>query len=203
LRYDFVRTWLTRVDEAPFERIETLYNEMEEQGRRAIANASVRPQKVTIKRAADMRYIGQEHAVTVPLPASVFACGDRHAIKRLFDATHLARYGTSAPEEGAEIVSLRATVIGALRKPRQGRINPGRAVPPVAASTGTRPVFFSEIGFQNAKTWDRSALLAGNRIRGPALIEEHASTTVLMPGDSCEVDPYSNLTITVGLGKLP
>ncbi|HEY7301373.1 MAG TPA: hydantoinase/oxoprolinase family protein [Xanthobacteraceae bacterium] len=198
LRYDFVRTWLTRVDEAPFGRIETLYGEMEDQGRQAIANASVRPQKVTIKRAADMRYIGQEHAVTVPLPASVFGRRDRRAIKRLFDATHLARYGTSAPEEGAEIVSLRATGIGVLRKPRQGKIQPGRTAPPATALTGTRPVFFSEIGFRDAKTWDRSALLAGNRIRGPALIEEHASTTVLMPGDSCEVDPYGNLIITVG-----
>jgi N-methylhydantoinase A len=40
--------------------------------------------------------------------------------------------------------------------------------------------------------------LAGNRINGPALIEEHASTTVLMPGDACEVDAYGNLAIAVG-----
>jgi N-methylhydantoinase A len=198
LRYDFVRTSVTRLDEVRFDQIETVYRQLEEQGLRAIASASVSPQKVTLKRAADMRYVGQEHAVTVPLPISVFARGDRRAIKRLFDATHLTRYGTSAPEEGAEIVTLRATAIGTLRKPRQGRIKAGHAAAVVAAFTGTRPVFFGNGGFRDARTWDRTALLAGNRIRGPALIEEHASTTVLMPGDSCEVDAYGNLVIAVG-----
>ena len=43
--------------------------------------------------------------------------------------------------------------------------------------------------------------LAGNRITGPALIEEHASTTVLMPGDACEVDAYGNLVIAVGKAR--
>jgi N-methylhydantoinase A len=198
LRYDFVRTRVTRLDEAPFDTLETLYREMEDQGRQAIAGASVTPGKVTVKRAADMRYVGQEHAVTVPVPIGVFARADRRAIKRLFDATHLARYGMSAPDEDAEIVSLRATVTGALLKPRQGRIKDGRAAPVAAAFTGTRPVFFGNGGFRDVRTWDRAALLAGNRIRGPALIEEHASTTVLMPGDSCEVDAYGNLVIAIG-----
>jgi N-methylhydantoinase A len=40
-------------------------------------------------------------------------------------------------------------------------------------------------------------LLAGNRIKGPALIEEHASTTLLMPGDALDVDLYGNLVIAV------
>ena len=39
--------------------------------------------------------------------------------------------------------------------------------------------------------------LAGNRIAGPALIEEHASTTVLLPGDTLEVDAYGHLVIKV------
>ena len=83
LRYDFVRTALMRLDEAPFDRIEKIYRELEAQGREAIANTSVKPQKVVVKRAADMRYQGQEHAVTVDLPDSVFKRRDRKAIKRV------------------------------------------------------------------------------------------------------------------------
>ncbi len=198
LRYDFVRTWLTRLDdETPFDKIEVLYRALEDEGRAAIANASVKPQKVTIKRAADMRYVGQEHAVTVDLPVNVFAKRDRATIKRLFDAMHALRYGTSAPEERAEIVSLRTTVTGIMRKPPQARIKRGQAAPPAAASTGKRKVYFSGSGFRQAPTYRRAALVAGNRIKGPALIEEHASTTVLMPGDACEVDVYGNLVIAV------
>jgi N-methylhydantoinase A len=197
LRYDYVRTFLTRLEEAPFEKIEALYTVLEDEGRAAIANASVKPQKVTIRRAADMRYVGQEHAVTVEVPLAVFKKRDRDEIKRLFDAMHELRYGTSAPQERAEIVSLRSTVTGVMRKPPQATIREGQRKPPAAAFTGKRPVFFGT-GFEPTPTYRRAELLAGNRINGPALIEEHASTTVLMPGDACEVDAYGNLVIAVG-----
>ncbi len=198
LRYDFVRTWLTSLDEAPFETIETIYRELEAQGRDAIAKTSVTPQKVVLKRAADMRYVGQEHAVTVDLPLNVFAKRNRRAIKRAFDEMHELRYGTSAPQERAEIVSLRSTVAGVMRKPPLATIARGRKAPPPGARTGRRAVFFNGLGrFREAPTYARAALLAGNRITGPALIEEHASTTVLMPGDACEIDAYGNLLIAI------
>jgi len=144
-----------------------------------------------------MRYAGQEHPVTVDLPVSVFTKQDRSAIKRHFDELHLARYGTSAPQEPAEIVSLRTTVTGVMRKPPQDKIKRGSASPPRAAATGKRKAFFGK-GFVATPTFARAALLAGNRIKGPALIEEHASTTVLWPGDRLSVDPYGNLVIAIG-----
>jgi len=197
LRYDFVRTGLTRLEDASFEEITRIYRELEDQGRAAIAATGVKPQKIAIKRAADMRYVGQEHPVTVDLPISVFTKQDRAAIKRHFDELHLARYGTSAPQEPAEIVSLRTTVTGVMRKPPQDKIKRGLASPPRAAATGKRKAFFGK-GFVATPTFARAALLAGNRIKGPALIEEHASTTVLWPGDRLSVDPYGNLVITIG-----
>src|SRR5438128_1099151 len=138
LRYDFVRTWFTRLEDAPFAAIERVYRDLERQGRAAIAGTSVKPQKITLKRAADMRYVGQEHAVTVDLPLKVFERQDRRAIKRLFDAMHELRYGTSAPDERAEIVSLRSTVTGIMRKPPQERVARGKSAPDKAAFTGRR-----------------------------------------------------------------
>jgi len=44
-------------------------------------------------------------------------------------------------------------------------------------------------------------LRAGNRIDGPALVEEHASTTVALPGDRLHVDEFGNLVIEVGRRK--
>ena len=198
LRYDFVRTWPMSLDEAAFEEIERIYGEIEAQGRAAIASASMPPQKITVKRAADMRYVGQEHAVTVDLPMAVFTKRDRAAIKRHFDAMHERRYGTSAPEERAELVSLRATVTGVMHKPPPAKIKRGGPTPPKAAFTGKRPVYFGGKGtYVATPTFARSALLSGNRIAGPALVEEHASTTVLMPGDALRVDEYGNLMITI------
>ena len=141
LRYDFVRTWFTRLEDAPFDEIERVYRELEDQGRAAIAGTSVEPRKIVLKRAADMRYVGQEHAVTVDLPLAVFEKQDRAAIKRHFDAMHELRYGTSAPDERAEIVSLRTTVTGVMRKPPQEKIGRGKRAPAKAAFTGKRPVY--------------------------------------------------------------
>jgi len=197
LRYDYVRTAPSRLEDVSFDAFERIYGELEAQGRAAIEAASVAPRRVTIKRAADMRYVGQEHPVTVDLPLRVFAKQDRAAIKRHFDELHLLRYGTSAPEEPAEIVSLRTTVTGEMRKPPQEKIARGRATPPRAAFTGTRKAYFGR-RFVAAPTYRRAELVAGNRINGPALIEEHASTTVVMPGDKLAVDAYGNLVITVG-----
>jgi len=200
LRYDFVRTWFTPLEEASFDEIEQVYDTLEQQGHGAIAGASVKPQRIAVKRAADMRYVGQEHAVTVELPIGVFKRGDRKAIKRHFDDMHAQRYGTSAPAERAEIVSLRSTVTGIMRKPPQRKIARGHKAPPAAAQSGKRKVYFGR-RFRPTSVFWRPALLAGNRISGPALIEEYASTTVLLPGDALEVDAYGNLAIAVGGGR--
>jgi N-methylhydantoinase A len=198
LRYDFVRTWLCRLEDASFKDMEKIYRALEDQGRAAIAGTSVKPQKIAVKRAADMRYVGQEHAVTVDIPLAVFGRQDGRAIKRLFDEMHELRYGTCAPGEPAEIVSLRSTVCGVMRKPPQAKIKRGSVTPPAAAFAGKRPVNLGERGgFRSTPTYRRSNLLAGNTIKGPALIEEHASTTVLMSGDVLTVDLYGNLLIAV------
>jgi N-methylhydantoinase A len=197
LRYDYVRTWFTPLEDANFGEIEKVYRELEQQGRDALATASVKPQKIEIKRAADMRYVGQEHAVTVDLPMSVFTRKDPKAIKRHFDEQHAQRYGTSAPAERAEIVSLRSTVTGLMRKPPQRKLPRGQKAPAKVAFSGKRNVYYGG-KWHATSTYRREALVAGNRIKGPALIEEYASTTVLMPGDVMDVDALGNLVIAVG-----
>ena len=199
LRYDFVRTWFTRLEEAPFDAIERTYAQLIAQGKRALRDSGVRVARTTVAYAADMRYVGQEHPVTVDLSPSVFRRRNRDAIKHHFDEVHQLRYGTSAPEERAEIVSLRATVTGLMKKPPLERLARGGAAPARAALRGKRDVRFPGIGRAIATpAYARDGLRAGNRIAGPALIEEHASTTILLPGDRMRVDRFGNLEIEVG-----
>jgi len=197
LRYDYVRTWPVRLADADFAEIEPIYGEMEDTGRAAIERTSVKSGEIVITRAADMRYVGQEHAVTVELPLALFKAQDRDGIKAEFDRVHKIRYGTSAPAERAEIVSLRSAITGLMQKPPLETIQEGAETPPDAALTGTRPVYFTEAGgFIETQTYDRDLLLAGNQIDGPAVIEEHASTTIVAPGDKVSVDGLGNLMIS-------
>jgi len=202
LRYDLVRTWFARLADVSFEAIQAVYEELIAEGKKALAASGIRPQRVTIARAADMRYVGQEHPVTVQLPADVFRRRDADALKRQFDEEHLRRYGTNAPNERGEIVSLRATVTGVLRKPPLERVPRGGREPLASARRGKRRAYFAELGKALATpTYARDALRAENAIAGPALIEEHASTTVLLPGDRLRVDEFGNLVMELARRK--
>jgi N-methylhydantoinase A len=199
LRYDFVRTWFARLADVSFDAIERIYESLIADGKKALAASGVQARGAAVSRAADMRYVGQEHPVTVELPAAVFHRRNRDALKRSFDEEHLRRYGTCAPGEPAEIVSLRATVTGAMKKPRLERIARSGRSPRASARRGKRDVYFAELGkAAGTPAYAREALSAGNRIAGPALIEEHASTTVVLPGDRLQVDEFGNLVIEVG-----
>jgi len=198
LRRDYVRSCFQRLATAPFEAIEGLYAEMEAIGRRAVEESAVRPKRIAIQRYADMRYVGQEHAVTVELDPALFEKQDRAAIKQAFDAVHEQRYGTCAPKEQAEMVSLRVTVLGEVPKPPKIELAHGEATPPKDALSRRKPVYFRGSGFVETPIYTRDRLLADNRIAGPALIEEHASTTVIGPGDSAVIDGMGNIDIRVG-----
>ena len=196
LRYDYVRSRFTRLADADFSDLEDVYIGLEAEGYREIEKASAATERILVRRGADMRYVGQEHSVTVDLPSDLFANEDRSGIKERFDEVHNLRYGTCAPQERSEIVSLRVTVTGMLEKPILKSIVSGEEKPPKEAHTGTKPVRFGS-EMLKTNTWDRTQLMAKNFIIGPALIEEHASTTVLHPGDTLTVDDFGNLNINI------
>ena len=199
LRYDYVRSCFRKLDEVSFDDLEALYADMEKEGRIAIADSAVKPSEIRVSRAADMRYVGQEHAVSVDLPDDYFRDKDRKGIKRHFDEVHAVRYGTSAPAEPADLVSLRITVTGLMKKPSPRNVPEGARVPERDAILRTKPVYFGGAGkFLDTPVFARVKLRRGNEIEGPALIEEHASTTVLAPGDRLTVDAFGNLVIAIG-----
>ena len=199
LRYDYVRSCFRRLDDVSFDELEAIYAEMEQEGRAAIADSAVKPSEIRVARAADMRYVGQEHAVTVDLDEALFKAKDRAGIKRQFDEVHAVRYGTSAPKEPGDIVSLRLTVTGLMKKPSPRSVQEGAAQPEADTLLRRKPVYFRDAGdFVETPVYARTRLRHGNEIAGPALIEEHASTTVIQPGDRMSVDAFGNLILTIG-----
>jgi len=197
LRRDFVRTWFKPVTAINFDELERLYAEMEADGVHAVEHDVKDRGRILCARSADMRYVGQEHPVAVDLPMSVFEGRDPAALKQLLDAVHMKRYGFNAPGEPAEIVSLNSSVVGSLDKPVARPIKAAtKASPPVPRSR--RKVFFpEESDYVDTPVYQRDSLLAGERFSGPALVEEYASTTVVLPGDALEVGAFGELVITI------
>ena len=196
-RRDLVRSQFVSLNAVTMSELEAWFAQMEQQGVAALNEADLGTRKVVMNRALDMRYTGQEHAVTVEMPLAAFKRGDKAALKRAFDAAHEERYGRGSPNEPAEIVSLRSTVTGVMKKPSLEKIAHGTTRPPAAARAGERRAYFEGQGWLTAPVLRREALLARNAVNGPALIEEHATTTVLQPGYRMVVEPYGNLDIAI------
>jgi N-methylhydantoinase A len=199
LRRDYVQTLFARLDNVSMETLEREFQSLEAEGRAALESSGIPSDRVVFERAADMRYVGQEHSVAVRMPAHIGDESDRATIKRLFDEVHQQRFSHSAPNESADVVSLRVTAIGQLAKPQLPRIHSGDRTPPAQAQKGTRTILFAGFGEQTTTVWERSELLAGNVIAGPAVIEESASTTVVEPGDVATVNQFGHLVIRLRL----
>ena len=136
-----------------------------------------------------MRYVGQSYELTIPTPGRF----DEASVPRLlerFHAEHDRAYGFSAPAEPAECVSLRLTTVGRIAKPPLRPLESGGEPEPKER----RRVYFAESGdYVDCPIYDRYALRAGEKLSGPAVVEEFDSTTVIHPGYAAEVDPYGNL----------
>jgi N-methylhydantoinase A len=91
------------------------------------------------------------------------------------------------------------TVTGLMQKPSPRQVEEGSATPDKSAILRTKDVYFRDAsGFVATPVYARTKLRRGNEISGPALIEEHASTTVIQPGDKLVVDAFGNLLVTIG-----
>jgi N-methylhydantoinase A len=143
----------------------------------------------------DLRYLHQGYHLTVDAPDDEMREDHKPKIKSAFDALHGQAYGANAPEEDAELVTLRVMAevpVPHLKLPRIAA-GPGRAAD---ARVGQRPLYdLACAGFNDADVYDRSRLGAGDRLSGPAIIEQYDSTTVVLPGQVLTVDSIGNLVI--------
>ena len=90
------------------------------------------------------------------------------------------------------------TATGLIDTPELPRPPQGEREPPEAARRGMRRAYFETGGWAECPVWQREALLAGNAIAGPAIVEEVSATTVLYPGDVARVDAVGSLIVEAG-----
>jgi N-methylhydantoinase A len=192
LRHDLVQTRFVRVHDVDLADLTGGWQELEDRMLETFADEGFEPADVTFVRTADMRYAGQEHTVNVPVPADELDEEQREEIERRFHDLHeqLYTFRLSSP---IEIVNFRLTGFGRVSKPELGRISSDGDAE--RALKGAREVDFDELGWQEARIYERDRLPAGAQLDGPAVIEEPAASTVVFPGQRVQVDEYGNLFV--------
>ena len=196
LRTDLVRTAITRTDRISGPAIERIYVDLERDAIGAFVNSGVERRRITTQRSADMRYLGQEHTVKVPVGMEIDDPSLSELIER-FHGLHKQSYTFRLDASPVEFVNFHVTAYGNVDKPDIPRLSSENASIE-ASRKGTRFVDFDEFGRHSSEIYERSRLGPGSRVIGPAIVEEPAASTVLFPGDTLNVDSYGNLIIQVG-----
>jgi N-methylhydantoinase A len=203
LRHDLIETHIFAFAPGEGARAEAIARRLIETGERLLEADRVPADRRRVEVRVDARYVGQSYELPI-----AFAVEDPGAWGRLaqdFHAAHRARFGHADPEAPIEIVGFGATAIGRVEAPELPRLREGGRAPPAEARLGVRRVFFEGPnpgdagGWAEAEVLAREALLAGNEIEGPAVVEEVSATTVLYPGDRARVDASGVLLVECSL----
>jgi N-methylhydantoinase A len=188
-RHDFIRTFYSDLGTVDFAALDRTLAEMLAESAPALRNAKDAEHRAEL----DLRYVGQEFTLSVPVSARQIKGGDRKGIRAAFDRLYERRYAHHSPGEPVEIVNVRLAVVGRRPRLKLPRLPARRAAPAqrrVRAWLGdARPV--------SCPVHRREDLGAGARIAGPALVREHGTTTVLFKGDRCTVAKTGELMIAV------
>jgi N-methylhydantoinase A len=195
VRHDYVRTYYRALLECDFTEVTRLYGELVENGRGVLARSGIEEAARSFQWFMDLRYVGQEFWLQVPVYESEIRDGDSAAIKRRFNEIHDRRFGHAAHEEKLELVNLRLTARGARPKINFPKTRAERA----DAKTGSRPIYLNDPNRPvDCAIYRRELLASGVRMKGPCVIEEYGSTTVLFEEDSFVVAETGEIVIEVG-----
>ncbi len=200
LKEDFVRTARTRAEPAQQEPIRNTIEALQHDGEIWFEAEGLAPEQRLLHIVLDMRYVGQNFELSVPLDQTVLAAlgqgGFTERLCALFFEAHERQYGYHNPAAPVEIMNFRATARGQLyQSPSPSTVTSIPSKPPLPS--GERAVYFTANTALPTPVYLRSAFQPGHTIQGPAVIEQLDATTLLYPGDVLRVDAAFNLHIEV------
>jgi len=193
ISYATLRSGRVNLEELDADGLDAGFNLVERQARCLLAAAGIDDAQIQIDRRLDMRYCVQGHEVEVPRPPGI----DRNGIADLFSGTYAKIFAATPIDTGIEIVNWKVEASGP--EPEfADRYRPFSGALTSQDQIGEAGIFCDDAtGLANCPVYDRYALDQGQRITGPALVQENEATTVLSVGDTIEVDDMGNLIATL------
>ena len=200
IKEDFVASHRTELQTANDASIRDLVSGLLERTTAWFAAEDIGQEARGLELSFDMRYIGQNFELAVPVAAAASLSADAlpgaDALRAKFFEVHDRAYGYHNPDDPVEVVNFRLTARGHLYKEPEAPPRDGSPPPPEPFET--RPVFFSDSETPvDTPVYDRAKLLPGQAVEGPAIVEQLDATTPLYPQDRATVDAAGNIVIEV------
>jgi N-methylhydantoinase A len=194
LGLEYARSCARAQDQLDLAEINRLYADMRRQAKDDFARIGIPEAQLSYHPTVEMRYAGQFHEVENEMPAGDLNAEKLKALLENFHAKYKSMYTYSMPWRGAEFLTFRLKVTA----PRR----PTTLAADVAASSGVescrgfrRCLFDGSSQRVDTPVYDWDRLASGHKISGPALIDDKTTTVLVIPGFTCEVDPYRNLVL--------
>jgi N-methylhydantoinase A len=194
LAFDFVRSAYSRLDEQDWNLANHLLDEMADEGRKVLESSGVSSDQINYQRTADMRYTGQGHEVSVPLPSETLQPRHLAQITAAFEDTYRALYGRKGPDVALEVINWRVVAKGP--RPETNFKLPRDTAQRADARKGARLAYFPEFGrYVETAVYDRYGLEPGMTFDGPAIVEERESTLIMGPRARAQIDDRLNVVV--------
>ncbi len=195
LRSDFAISRLMKVGPEAAGPMMNGFDALERQADAWFGQEGIAEDRRVVSRTADMRYVGQNYELQVSVPVGPVTGETLEVLVSRFEQAHLQRFGFIAEGEAIQIVTLRVEAAGLVNK-AQFAPQPDAGSSCEAAVIGSRKVYMDEAkDFVACPVYARDRLRAGNRIAGPAIVEQMDTTTVILPDMQATVDSYLNLIL--------
>jgi N-methylhydantoinase A len=190
IREDFLETWLKPLDAESGDAVEQGFSKLISLARSRLAASGFSSSDLSFERACDLRYVGQQWSLQVP--AEIW---DETSIRADFEARHQRQFGHHQPNGQIEIVHLRLVGVARLSRIRNPDLPMHAGAP---RPYERRSVHLDEqSGFQKVPIYDGNLMRPGQKLIGPALIEERNTTILIGAGDRLEIDASDNFLIHV------
>lgn len=193
MRYDSVRTWQSPLASLDIESVRESMKSSIDESRRAIESSGVVFDGIDVEMALDMSYVGQTHAVAVPLPVDDPNRLDSSVIATAFEGAYRAQFGRLLNGVAVRVLGVRTSVIGRRPEFDLGRLVSGTTTLD-GARLGRRPVYVGG-RWHDADVWSRLQLPIGATVVGPCVLEQPDATTLIEPGFRATVDVLGNLDV--------
>ena len=195
ISFDFTRSYVSQLNALNLDELNQILDDLEKEGRAIVEAAGVAPAEIQVQLSIDMRYVGQGYEVRVPFPKQTLTTTHITQIQDAFETEYKQFYGQTTKGVPIEAVNWRVVISSPKPEIRQMSLNSEEAKTNSAYTT--RPVKFNaKVEPVETPVYRREAVDIAWQAKGPLIIEEAASTTVVLQGWSVIVDESGCLILT-------
>jgi N-methylhydantoinase A len=197
MSYDAARSVLTTIGADGDDSILPVLNQLDAEVRSRAHDDGLADHQLRIDRFADMRYSGQSFELRVRIPNAAFESGDLTAIQDVFHRDHERMYGHALRDEPVVLVNVRSRASDVSITDEQRTAWLSGALRPPSTRQHERDAYFGADGVIATPVISRSDL-RGSKLRGPLIIEDPDSTTVIPPPASAEIGELGEILVETG-----